>query len=174
MEFVRHFGQETYQRALKDWAWLDPVSRLTPRFTNAFGDVFLEDASGAFWFLDTLEGTVKKLWPDTAAMHAALNTFEAQDMYLAQGLAQSAYQAGLVPEPSQILSYKISPVIGGSFALDNLEVFDFTLALSISGQIRSQVRNMPPGTKISGFSITPPKSPGSTPRRRRRIWPRNS
>jgi len=38
--------------------------------------------------------------------------------------------------------------------LDNVEVIDFVVSLNIAGQIHEQVRDLPPGTPISGITIS--------------------
>jgi hypothetical protein len=174
MELVRQFTQEAYQGALEDWAWLDPVSRLTASFTSAFGGVFLKGDDGALWFLDTLNGTLEKLWPDAAAFQAALANAYAHDRIFMAALAQSAHEAGLIPGPTDILSFRTPPALGGAVALDNLEVSDFEVTLSFAGQIHSQVRHLPPGTDISGVSLATENGPGPASSRRLKFWRRNS
>ena len=39
------------------------------------------------------------------------------------------------------------------------EVMDFEVIVHITGQLHRQVRDMPPGTRISGFTIAAPPSP---------------
>jgi hypothetical protein len=49
MELTKQFGEEQYAAALESWSWLDLQGK-TPRFASLFGNVFLEDADGAWWF----------------------------------------------------------------------------------------------------------------------------
>jgi hypothetical protein len=172
MELVRRFSQEAYQSALEDWAWLDPVSRLTPSFTNPFGDVFLESDEGAVWFLDSRNGTVERLWPDVAALQAELVESYAHDRFFMAVLAQSAHEVGLVPGPTDVLGFKTAPVLGGALALDNLEIADFEVTLSIAGQIHDQLRDVPPGTPITGVSFGGAASPGNAVKRKDSFWRR--
>lgn len=172
MELVRRFSQEAYQSALEDWAWLDPVSRLTPSFTNAFGDVFLESDDGPVWFLDTRNGTVESLWPDVAALPTELVDSYAHDRFFMAVLAQSAQEAGLIAGPTEIFSFKTPPVLGGALALDNLEIADFEVTLSIAGQIHKQLRNVPPGTPITGVSLGGAASHGTAAKRKNSFWRR--
>lgn len=174
MELVRRFTQEAYESALEDWAWLDPVSRLTASFASAFGDVFLEGDDGALWFLNTLNGTLERLWPDAATFQTALANAYTDDRFFMAALAQSAHEAGLIPGPTDILSFRTPPVLGGALALDNLEVSNFEVTVSFAGQIHSQVRHLPPGTKISGVSAVTANSPAPASRSRRKLWRRNS
>jgi len=69
------------------------------------------------------------------------------------GLAMAAFNAGLLPNDRQVLSFKVMPALGGSFELQNIEVSDFVVTLSIAGQIHRQIKDLPPGTAISGIQI---------------------
>ena len=152
MELIRRFPSDLVGRALADWNWLPDLGGKVPMFTSWFGDVFLSGEDG-IWFLDTLEGTLTHQWPDALSLQAALNTLEGQDQFLMGGLAQAALAAGLSPTDIQVLSFKILPVIGGSFDVDNIEVSDLEVSLPIMGQVHRQLKDLVPGTKIAGFTV---------------------
>ena len=116
MELTRSFSADQFARALESWDWAD-IGGKRPLFTSPFGDVFFQAQDG-FWFLDLLEGTFTRPWPDADALQAELNTAEGQDRYLMAGLAFAAVQ------------------------------------------LHRQVRDMPPGSRITGFTIAPPRSQG--------------
>lgn len=64
MDLTKQFGDDQYVRALDSWSWLDLHGEI-PRFASLFGDVFLEDEVGAWWFLDTtipLEPMCVRAW----------------------------------------------------------------------------------------------------------------
>jgi hypothetical protein len=75
------------------------------------------------------------------------------------GLAFAAERQGIVPSATQVLSFKVAPILGAAIAVENIEVMDFEVIVHITGQLHRQVRDMPPGTRISGFTIAPPPSP---------------
>jgi hypothetical protein len=151
MELIRRFPSDLIASALADWNWLDLGGRV-PMFTSWFGDMFLSGENG-IWFLDTLEGTLTHQWRDALSLQAALNTVEGQDKFLMWGLAQAVLAKGQSPSDLQVLSFKIMPAIGGSFDLDNIEVSDLVVSLSIMGQVHRQLKDLAPGTKITGFSV---------------------
>lgn len=123
-----------------------------PRLTSMFGDVFLEGSDG-FWFLDTIDGTIIRRWPDAAALQADMNKVDAREQLLMPDLVAAAANTGLVPNEQQVLGFKIPPVLGGEISLDNLEAVDYVVAMHIAGQIHRQVKDLPPGTSISGITI---------------------
>jgi hypothetical protein len=55
--------------------------------------------------------------------------------------------------PGQCYSYKIPPVLGGSFESTNVQAISAIVHFTIMGQLHEQTRNLPPGTKISHFKI---------------------
>ena len=156
MELTRSFSADQFARALDSWDWAG-IQGKQPLFTSPFGDVFFQ-AQGGFWFLDLLEGTLTRPWPDADALQADLDTAEGQDRYLRAGLAFAAERQGIIPSARQVLSFKVAPVLGAAIAVENIEVMDFEVIVHITGELHRQVRDMPPGSRITGFTVAPPPS----------------
>ncbi|HEY3557108.1 MAG TPA: hypothetical protein VGL05_06585 [Kribbella sp.] len=152
MELTRTFTDEQYSRALESWTFLELDGKV-PVFTSPFGDVFFQAADG-FWWLDTLEGTLTRPWANAEELQRELNTEDGQDQYLLAGLAFGAANEGVVPAGDQVYSFAHPPQFGGEIALGNVEVLDFVVSLNILGQLHSQIRDLPPGTAISGITLT--------------------
>jgi hypothetical protein len=151
MHLTRTFSAEQYERGLESWGFVD-LSGKSPLFTSPFGDVFFR-ADDGFWWLDTLEGQLTRPWSSTEEMRAALDTPEGQDEYLLAGFALAANARGVVPGTGQVYVFASPPILGGPLDVDNITVMDFVVALHLAGQLHDQVRDLPPGTPISGFTI---------------------
>ncbi len=151
MHLVRPTSEQLVH-ALTDWQWLPGVAALTPLAVTALGDVFLH-GSGAVWFLDTIDGTLTQEWDTVQDLQAQLNTAEGQDRFLLAGLVVSAHERGLRPNEGQVLMLSVPPILGGQIDVENLEVYDLSVALSLLGQIHRQIKDLPPGTQISGISV---------------------
>lgn len=151
MELTRVFPPEQYERALESWSFMDLTGK-TPVFASLFGDVVFQGADG-FWWLDTLEGTLSRPWGSADELRAALNTQEGQDQYLLGGLALAAHDRGLALDDGQVYTFEKPPVLGGGFDVENVTVMDFVVAVNLAGQIHEQIRGLPPGTPITGFTI---------------------
>ena len=151
MEAIRRFDSTTLQDALEAWAWIGLEGK-APLFTSPFGDVFLQDATG-IWYLDRIEGSLSREWTDGRALQQVLNTVEGQDRYLLIGLAVDAEESGLMPGPNEIYDFRVPPVLGAPIEVANVEVSDLTVALHLSGQLHQQVKDLPPGTTISGVTV---------------------
>ena len=152
MELTRHFPPEALAGALRDWAWLPDLAGKVPLVLSAFGDVFLTSDDG-IWFLDTIEGTVTREWDHAADLQDALNSLQGQDRYLLLGLVEAAADAGIEPGPSEVLWFKRAPILGGEFAVENLQVGDLQVVLSLGAQLHRQLTQLPPGTPISEFTF---------------------
>ena len=151
MLLARTFSEESYRRALADWAWL-PVDGKRPFLTSLFGDVFLEDGAG-IWVLDVMEGSLERVFDDRTQMAAVLGTEEGRDRNLLAGLALGAERRlGLVPGPAQVLAWRLPPALGAAIAVENLQLMDFEVYLSLQGQLHRQLKDLPPGARITGFT----------------------
>lgn len=152
VQLTKTFPAEAFAEALESWSWL-PLAGKVPVLATAFGDVVLQDAEG-YWFLDAAGGKLDKIASNRDELKAALSSPEGQDQYLLAGLAHAAETQGLMLAESQVFDFTQPPVLGGKFEVENLQPKDFVVSLNISGQIHNQVRNLPPGTKISNIKIS--------------------
>ena len=157
MELVRTVASDVLARHLADWMWLPELEGLAPFAVTAFGDVFLSSDDGV-WFLDTIEGRVERKWDDRDALRAELDTEEGRSTYLLDGLVDGAVRHGVAPGPDQVLSFTVPPVLGGPLEVENVSALDLAVALSVTGQLHRQVKDLPPGTPVSGVSISHPTS----------------
>lgn len=151
MEAIRRFTADQFDDALESWSFLDLVGKRA-LFASPFGDVFLQDEHG-IWFLDVLAADLTQLWTDQHALSDTLNTRDGQEQYLMIGLASELDAAGVRPGASQVYGFATPPALGGAIAADNVEVIDFAVAINLLGQIHNQIRNLPPGTPISGVTL---------------------
>lgn len=150
VQLTRTFNEDSYRCVLADWAWL-PVEGKRPFLASLFGDVFLEDDAG-IWLLDVLKGSLDRVFDDREQMAAVLDTEAGQDRYLLAGLALGAQRRfGLVAGPSQVLAWKLPPVLGASTTVENLQLMDFEIYVSLQGQLHRQLKELPPGARITGF-----------------------
>jgi hypothetical protein len=60
---------------------------------------------------------------------------------------------GARPSSEQCIGHKVPMILGGANDAANLEVLSLLVWVSMCGQIYEQVKNLPPGTKITGFQV---------------------
>ncbi len=153
MELTKQFDEQQYARALESWSWLD-LDGKAPRFTSLFGDVFLEAADGAWWFLDTFEGQLVRRWESRAGLAAELDTEDGRDTCLLATLAMGAFhRRGLRLGADQVYAYAPPPIVTGSFEVDEIVVFDFVVVVNFAGQLHDRLRNESPGWRPSRFEL---------------------
>jgi hypothetical protein len=152
MEPIKRFSPEQYEQALDAWSWLDFAGQ-TPQFASLFGDLFLESAEG-WWYLDIIEGDLKHVWQTAAELQAVLDTPEGQDEYLLLGIAKAVDERGVRCAENEVYAFTPPLVLGGEPAAANASALDFVVAVDLAGQIHEQVRNLPPGTTITGINIS--------------------
>lgn len=120
---------------------------------SPFGDVFLQSPDGPYWVLSLLDGSFEQCASSAAELQEVLDTEDGQDDFLLGGLAMAAWRAGHVPGSDEVLAFKIPPVLGGTFKVENIEVMDFVVIANLSGQLHRQLDGVPPGTAISELRI---------------------
>lgn len=143
MRPTKVFTADQYARGLASWDWLG-VSRLTPVFTSLFGDVFLEAPDG-WWFLDAVEGTLRRYWSDPEMLDASLATAAGRDRYLLGEMVDAAARRGLLLAPDEVFVFVPPPIVRGRFDPERIQPLDFVVALNIAGQIHRQIREVPVG-----------------------------
>jgi len=145
--------------ALEAWGWIG-VAGKHPFLVTAFADVFFE-ASDGIWFLDTLEGKLKKIPQTKEELMRLLTTDEGMELYLFAGFVDRAIREGMALTEGECYDFKINPIVGGPVDYSNVGKMSFKVALHLRGQIHDQVRHMKPGTKISKFVLVDEKKPKS-------------
>jgi hypothetical protein len=149
--FLINPAREAIEQALDSWQWL-PIANRDPIIVTAFGGIFFEGSDG-IWFLDTLEGTFRKLCDTRSDLEQLLATKEAEDHYFSAGFLERASREDIVLMEGECFNYIIHPVVGGKVEYSNVQAEDFVVAVHIGGQLHEQVRHLPPGTKITRFVL---------------------
>ena len=146
-ETTKTFGPDAYARALESWHWIG-IEGKRPLFASLFGDVFLEDEDGVWW-LDIGRGELVRPRATREEMDVDLASRAGQDEFLLAALAEAASDAGLRLAADEIYDFRTPPILGGEYAVENLQPLGFEVALSLAGQIHDQVKELPDGAEIS-------------------------
>lgn len=147
VELIKWFTPEQFDDALSSWAWIG-LDGKTPLFASVFGDVFLRSDDGVWW-LDTIDGELKREWDTLDELEAVLNTGAGQEKYLMVELAQELHDRGLLPGEGEVYDFTHPVALGGELEADNVEVVDMVMSIDILGQIHDQVRRIPPGARVN-------------------------
>jgi hypothetical protein len=140
--------------ALGSWRWLVP-QQVRALAVTAFGDVFLVDGSGAVLFLDTAAGKCEEVAASVEELKEKLRQPELLDEWFMPGLLSELRAAGKKLPPGQCYDADHSIILGGSFTPENWSPTFWRVHFHSLGQIHEQVKDLPPGTRITGIKFTP-------------------
>lgn len=160
VEVLRTFSPDAFAYGLASWSWLG-VHGKTPRFTNAFGDVFLESLEG-WWFLDTVEGSLELRWSTAVDLYTELDSPDGRANLLLEDILLAAlHRVGL--RDDEVLTFTPHPAVGGRLNAESVEPVRFELALRLAGQMHQQL-HVPSSPILLGHAQAEPAEPAE-PRR---------
>ena len=149
MELTRTFTPEEFTRALEAWQWID-LEGLDPWFASAFGDVFLIGDDGVWW-LDINAGELTQVFGNADEAKDVLASEDGMDEYLMADLVFAAAEEGIEASGSDILAFKVPPVLEGEFEVANIVVAGFVETLTRAGKLHDEIKDLPDGAEISGY-----------------------
>jgi hypothetical protein len=137
---------------LSDWEWAMPEP-LRPVLLTAMGDAFAQSESGAVYFVDMVEGMITLVADDGPSFQSLLSDRQFVIDHMFPSRIVDLRNAGKTLKPSHVYSHKQPLVLGGSDDVDNVEVTDVSVHVSIHGQIHRQVKDLPDGASIDNITI---------------------
>ena len=137
---------------LQDWRWLlrDSMQLL---LVSSLGDMFLADAHGRVFWLDTGTGKLQQVAESAEEFKNLIQQPENADQWFIPQLVGDLIVSGVRLAPGQCYSYKNPPILGGEIQPANFLPCDLSVHFSILGQIHRQVRDLPPGTEIADIKF---------------------
>jgi hypothetical protein len=140
------------QELLEDWEWLlrKPHELVA---MNSFGDMFLKDDCGRVYLLEVAFGGVTKVADSTSELEQLVLAKENRSRWFHLDMLTQLEQAGLKLSPGECFGVKVPLVLGGAWELANIAVGSIAVHVSLMGQIHQQVKDLAPGTKITGVTI---------------------
>ncbi len=153
-----NFSHLNREDILSDWVWLTGDAKL-PILLSASGDAFLQDTNdGYIYWLDTATAELFKVADNADEFQSLLSDKEFVVNHLSVNMVGDLIKNNITLDQGQIYSYKQPPVLGGEYALQNVEAIDVLVHFSFSGQIHEQVKDLPKGTKVNDIKLEIPSS----------------
>jgi hypothetical protein len=147
-------GEFDVDEALAEWRWLVPEVA-APLEVTAFGDLFLIARSGAVLFLDTIAGTCDEVAESVDQWNEKLNDPERLDEWFMPALTVVLQEAGVYLSRGDVYSPTHAIILGGSFTAENWKPTHWRVHFASTGVLHAQVKNLPPGTKITDIKYDP-------------------
>lgn len=147
-------GEFDVDEALESWRWLVPHA-VKPLVLTACGDLFLVEASGAVLFLDTVEGRCHEVAASVKEWEGKLRQPELLDHWFMPAFLSELHEAGAYLSQGECYSAMHSIILGGTFSVENWQPTHWRVHFHALAQIHEQVKDLPPGTKITKINYTP-------------------
>lgn len=133
---------------LSEWHWLLPEN-LTVWMVNRFCDVIFVKEDGTVHLLDSGAGTVKELAASRESFFTLVDQGDNADNWFLLSLTDQCTASGLTLAPGQCYSFKVPPVLGGKYELENIVPADLAVTFSFLAQIHLQTKDLLDGTPIN-------------------------
>lgn len=146
-------------QAGKDWGehlagWVPPLpGEFTMWMVNRFGDVICFFEDGSVHYLDTGAGEVRRLADNRDDFCGKIGEGNNANDWLMIPLVDRCVAAGMQLGPDQCYGFKIPPVLGGQYTVDNIAPIDLAVYLSFSADVHRQIKDLPNGAKVE-FVVT--------------------
>lgn len=124
---------------------LDPKS---VRAINAFGNVIVEAADGAYWRICPEELSCERIAESAAELTRLRSGADFQEEWRMQHLAERATEMLGTPGEGRCFCLKRPAILGGAYDESNLGTIDISELLSSSGNIALQIEDLPDGSTV--------------------------
>src|SRR5258708_35202477 len=104
-----------------------------------FGDCIFGAPDGSHWHLDLLEGQFRQVARDSTVFNAKKREEKYRDEWFGANWANIALENGFTPNRDECFGWKVAPVLGGPFSVENIQVFSLIVYQSLNGQLFRQL-----------------------------------
>jgi len=123
-----------WSKTLAPWAWVLP-SNFTLWLVNRFGDLFIVEGDGTISMLDVGAGSISKVAGDRDDFCIKIDQGNNANEWLMIPLVERMVAAGLQLHPGECYGFKLSPVLGGEYAMANIAVIPIWDYFGANGSI---------------------------------------
>ena len=155
MDYLIDLEGKDWEALLLDWRFLLPRS-LSVWLVNRVGAVFAVFEDGSVHMLDVGRGSLERVADDCEQFVTRLDQDDHANTWMMVSLVNACVKAGMKIGRNQCYGFKIPPMLGGSYELDNLRPTDLSAHYHLLGEIYEQIRDLPRGTKVKRIEIKEP------------------
>lgn len=146
-DYVIDHSEFDWPSLLKEWQWLLPPKSTVWLLTRA-GDLFLELPDGSIHFLDVGAGKLRRVAATREEAATKIQQPEiAKDWLMIPVVDQLAASGCLLPR-GKCYSYKMLPVLGGSYAADGRAVLTIREHFGAWGEFHRKLLDVPIGSQV--------------------------
>jgi hypothetical protein len=136
-----------WSAALAGWSWLIPAE-FTLWLVNRLCDLFIVTDDGSVHMLDIGAGTLKRLAANRDEFCRLIDEGNNANEWLAIPLVDRLVASGLLLEPGQCYGFKVPPVLGGRYEVENCGPLSIPDYLGAYGSIHERLRDVPEGSGV--------------------------
>ncbi|MGB0064460.1 MAG: T6SS immunity protein Tdi1 domain-containing protein [Terracidiphilus sp.] len=140
---------------VSSWGFLLPES-FKIWMVNRFGDMVLVLKDGSVHFFDVGVGTLRPVADNREHFCTLVDLDDNADNWFLITLTDECVAAGILLAPNQCYSFKIPPILGGEFAVQNVAPTDLAVHYSFMADICRQAKDLPKGTRVKIVVDRPP------------------
>ena len=138
MNFMRQPTDIEISKFLPQWSWIVPETS-TPLYLSTFGDWVFGNSDGSLSVLSLLEGKYERVANNCNEFNEYNKSPEWCDEIFIASWYPIAIENGIIPSQDECIGWKIHPVIGGKFEVENLRVFSMEVYQSLMSQLHFKV-----------------------------------
>jgi hypothetical protein len=148
-----------WPKALAEWSWLLPA-KFTLWLVNRFADLFLVLPDGSVHMLDVGVGTLSRLADSRDEFRSRLDEGDNANQWFMIPLVDQLVAVGVKLQQGHCYAFKVPPVLGGQYTIDNVAPLPIWDYLGAYGSIHGQLRDVPDGTQVVLEVVNRPAAPG--------------
>ena len=145
--------EETADGLLEDWRWLVGSGEAQVFHVTVFGDLFLQKEDGRIYRLDTGRAFFEEVAEDTDGWAEQASVHGPRWFHLPVFLELRSL--GMPLGDGQVYSWRQPMFLGGTEDVNNVDLVSAVVHVCHLGRLAEAVKDLPPGTAISGIDLEP-------------------
>ena len=137
-----------WSNLLSEWTWLLPDT-FTPWIVNRLGDIVVVNENETISFFDIGAGSFQQIADSRETFIRLIDEADNANHWLAIPLVNRLVQAGMILKPKTVYGFKIPPMLGGKYDIENLEITDISVHYGLLGDLYGQMKDVPDGSKVT-------------------------
>jgi hypothetical protein len=152
MDYLIDLEGKDWEELLSTWRFLLP-NTFNVWLVNRVGDVFAVFEDGSVHMLDVGRGAIERVADDCDQFVTRIDEDDHADTWMMVSLVNACVKAGMKIGPNQCYGFKIPPMLGGTYEVENMEPTLLSVHYSLLGEICEQTKDLPRGTKVKRIEI---------------------
>jgi hypothetical protein len=155
MDYLIDLEGKDWEELLSGWRFLLPKS-FNVWLVNRVGDVFAVFEDESVHMLDVGRGSIERVADNCDEFITRIDQDDHGNTWMMVSLVNACVKAGMKIGPNQCYGFKIPPMLGGTYEVENMEPTDLSVHYHLLGEIYEQTKDLPRGIKVKRIEIEEP------------------